>query len=511
MLGVRTAQTGSARPSTRPFRRSLGAAWALGAVGALVGFAGSWIPSYWGDEAASVMSAERSWSSLSGVLGRIDAVHGVYYALLHLWVRAVGTSEIATRLPSALAVGVAVAGTVVLVAELTTTRTAIIAGVVCIALPRSTYMATEARSYALGTAAAVWLTVLLVRLTRRRSGIRAWMGYVLAAAACIYLFLYLGLILIVHAAYVLVAHRDQVVLWLRACGLALLLAAPIVVIGYLQREQIAFLARRDYATPRNVFIAQWFGDPLIAVIGWTLITTAAAGLLYAVAGGDGAIPVMLRSRRRLAGLALIWLLVPTCVLLWVNAVIAPVYNVRYLSMCTPAAAILVALGSEVIAAWAAPRLRAAVSIALVAALVIACIPVYGGQRTPWAKDRGSDWRAAAEYLSQHAREGDLIIFDQSTRPSRDPRLMTALYPDRLAGLQDIALTTPYTQRTRLWDAVQPNAAAVSLRSGPASIWAVEVPAAHARPDDITMLLHLGFSVEATQRIHRSTVYHLIRE
>lgn len=194
-----------------------------------------------------------------------------------------------------------------------------------------------------------------------------------------------------------------------------------------------------------------------------------------------------------------------------NASIAPVYNVRYLSMCAPAVAVLIALGSEVIAAWATPRLSALLPIALVAVLVIACVPVYAGQRTPWAKDGGSDWRAAAEYLSQHAREGDLIIFDQSTKPSRDPRLMTALYPDRLAGLQDIALTTPYTQRTRLWDAVEPNAAAVSLRSGPASIWAVEAPAAHARPDDIAMLLHLGFSVETSQRIHRSTVYHLIRE
>ena len=78
--------------------------WALGIVGAVVGFAGSWIPSYWGDEAASVMSAERSWSSLAELLGNIDAVHGLYYALLRVWVGAFGTAEVATRLPSAIAV-----------------------------------------------------------------------------------------------------------------------------------------------------------------------------------------------------------------------------------------------------------------------------------------------------------------------------------------------------------------------------------------------------------------------
>ncbi|MGH3691556.1 MAG: glycosyltransferase family 39 protein [Microbacterium sp.] len=453
------------------------------------------------------MSAERSWASLAGLLGSIDAVHGVYYALLHLWVGAFGPAEIATRLPSAIAVGVMVAGTVILVRWFATERTAVIAGVVCIVLPRTTYMAAEARSYAWAAAAAVWLTVLLVHLMRRHSGPGGWIGYSVAAAACIYLFLYLGLILVAHGAYIALLHRDRLLPWLRWAGLGLLLASPIIVIGYLQRGQIAFLSRRDYATPRNVFVSQWFGHPLVAVIGWALIAAAAVSVVIAVLRRRG----MPLSRRRVIALALLWITLPSSILLLGNATVSPMYNVRYLSFCTPAVAILIALGAEVIGRLVTPRLRAFLPLGLVAALVVACVPVYLGQRTIWAKDGGSDWRVVAEYVSQNANDGDLIIFDQSTKPSRDPRIMAALYPTAFAGLVDIARTTPYTGRTHLWDAVEPNAVAVSGRTRPTSVWAVELPTGGAQPDDVTMLLHRGFSIESSQRIHRTNVFHLIKE
>lgn len=507
MLDALAVPTHSGRLVPSTVGRSPLLPWLLGAVGALVGFLGSWIPSYWGDEAASVMSAERSWPSLIGMLGSIDAVHGVYYAFLHLWVGAFGSAEIAARLPSALAAGLMVAGTVTLVRGFTGERTAMITGIVCIVLPRTTSMAVEARSYSLGAAAAVWLTVLLLRLVRRRSGIGGWVGYGVGAAACISLFLYLGLILIVHGAFLALVHRDRLRPWFGSTGLALLLATPLIVIGYLQRAQIAFLARRDYATPGHVFISQWFGHPVVAIIGWLLIAAAVVSLARSVAHPIG----MRRTRRHLTALALLWLVLPTVLLLWGNATVSPMYNVRYLSFCVPAVAILVALGAESFGGLSRSRLRAVLPVGLVAALVIACIPVYLGQRTMWAKDGGSDWRAAAAYVAQHAHAGDLIIFDQSTKPSRDPRIMVALYPDAFTGLQDVALSTPYTERTHLWDGVEPNAVAVSGRNGAMSVWAVELPTGHAEPDDITMLLHRGFSIETSQRIHRTTVYHLIKE
>ena len=168
----------------------------FGVVAFLVSFTFSWVPSPWGDEAATVLSADRPWLSLARMLTTVDAVHGVYYAVMHVWIDAFGQSMVALRLPSALAVGFAAAGVVVLGDRLGNRRIGTIAGAVFIVLPRVTFMGGEARSYALSAAAAVWLVVLIVHLLHS-PGLRprVWFAYSLALAASIGIFLYLGLLL----------------------------------------------------------------------------------------------------------------------------------------------------------------------------------------------------------------------------------------------------------------------------------------------------------------------------
>ncbi|WP_457100331.1 glycosyltransferase family 39 protein [Microbacterium sp. P5_E9] len=493
--------------TTRSRMRKADPALTLGAIGVVVGFTGSWIPSYWGDEAASVMSASRPLDGLVTELSRVDAVHGVYYALLHVWISLFGTSELATRLPSAIAVGLMVAGTVMLAREFAGPRLAILAGIVCIVLPRSTYLATEARSYAFAAAAAVWLTVLLVRALREGSGSRWWWAYTAAIAAGIYLFLYLGLLLIVHGGYVALLHRRSrayVRGWALAAARALALAAPIVLVAYLERKQIRFLEHRDYATVAHVLTSQWFGAAPAAILAWALILVAALWFAATAtrrrthAGARGALTI----------LTLLWLVVPTGLVLIGNAFVAPLYNVRYLSFSTPAAAILIALGISAVMALFAPARQTLVGGLLVVLLIALCLPVYVGQRTPWAKDGGSDLRGAAAFVHDHAALSDVVLFDQSTKPSRDPRLALNLYPSDFAGLDDVALKTPYVERRGLWDAVYPNRD-IGARLGSTDVWAIELPATSAVPDDVAFLIARGYQVESVDSIHRTVVYHLI--
>ena len=177
---------------------------AVGVGGMLVSFAGSWIPSFWGDEAASLMSAQRSLPSLFGMLYYVDAVHGAYYLFLHGWIELFGASELSVRLPSAIGIGVAAAGVVILGNRMLSRRVGILAGIVFALLPRVTSVGEQARSYGLGIAAAIWLTVLLVWiLSRETIKRRHWLMYSLGLAAAIYLFLYLALVAIVHAVLVL--------------------------------------------------------------------------------------------------------------------------------------------------------------------------------------------------------------------------------------------------------------------------------------------------------------------
>jgi hypothetical protein len=148
----------------------------VGALAMVITWLGSWNPSYWGDEVATVVSANRPIGTLIAELHSIDAVHGLYYLGMHFWIGVFGPSELSTRAPSAIAIGVLAAGTVVLGARLAGLRFGLLAGVVCAILPRTTFLATEARSYAIGTAIAVWVTVFFVGLLRRRdTGLRPWL------------------------------------------------------------------------------------------------------------------------------------------------------------------------------------------------------------------------------------------------------------------------------------------------------------------------------------------------
>ncbi|MFD6700977.1 MULTISPECIES: glycosyltransferase family 39 protein [unclassified Microbacterium] len=473
-----------------------------GIVGTLVGVLGSWIPSFWGDEAASVMSASRTWPELWRMLQSVDGVHGAYYAFLHVWIDLFGASEFAVRLPSAIAAGLLAAGTVVLAGRLGGSRLALAAGLIVALLPRTVLMAAEARSYAIGSAIAVWLTVLLLAQLEGRRAWWGWAVYAVGAAVSIYVFLYLALLLVVHGVFVLLFHRRSLWRWAIWAAVAILLAVPIVRLAAAEQNQIGFLAHRDYITPQGVLALQWF-DPVTAWPCGALIVIGLAGVL--------------RRRRqdarglRLGVLALLWLALPTAAVLIGSVLIAPMYTVRYLSFCVPAAAILVALGVRTTARWLAGRtpLRTTTATGILLAVVLAAfVPNLIVLRGPYAKD-GSDWREAAAYLRAHARTGDAVVYDDRPKNSDRPRLIAAVYPDDLAGLRDPALLSSFRTQPGLWDRTVPNdrLTAGDLTPG---VWAIERGPDAERSPDVQHLQALGYRVISSHRLNVTTVLRLER-
>jgi mannosyltransferase len=508
----------TSRPADRVSHRtwiSAVGAWARRSAPALVGLlagliavAGAWVPSYWGDEAASVLSAERSLPSLFSLLSRIDAVHGVYYLFLHGWIAVAGTSEAVVRFPSAVAIGFAAAGTVVVGRRLAGPTTGILAGCVLAVLPVVTRLGMEARSYAFTMAAAVWLTVWCIALVRRReSRWWAWAAFAVAFAASLYLFVYLALMAVVQVA-VLVVHRAPratMLRWLAASSAAAVLALPIVVAGRSQRGQLAFLARRDYATAESVVVGQWFGS------SWWF--AAAVWMLIAVAVATALLVPRMRSARQVVVVAAVWLTVPTAAILMGNAVLGPMYNMRYLSFSAPAVALLAAVGLRGLAALASlrvsrPDLGRVVPLIGLALVVVAAVPGYVAQRGPFAKDHGADFRQVAEAVSANATAGDAIVFDQATKPSRRPRLSLDLYPEQFAGLDDVGLKRPLASRAWLWDAVAPLPAVTGRLQSHTRVWAVESGGDMA---DVAELRSIGYSVERVIPVHRTIIYELVKE
>ncbi|TFD89399.1 hypothetical protein E3T61_10770 [Cryobacterium lactosi] len=501
-------------PTARDRRGFAGTAALLGLVGFLVSAAGSWQPSYWGDEAASVLSAERPIPSLFRMLGNVDAVHGIYYLLLHGWINLFGASEFATRLPSAVFIGAATAGTAVLARMLVNPRAAVIAALVFAMLPRVTYMGAETRSTALATLIGVWSSVLLVHVVRSRPAtatrsVTLWAGYAVLLAAGIGVFIYAALLVPVHALVVLLLRRQRrrstVLAWTAAAAVALILASPILVWSIAQRHQVSFLAHRVQAGVLDAAVQQWFGAPALAFLAWLLIAVGClATFVPRFLNRPAGFPLERAPRAELL-ILLAWLIVPSTTLLIGTHLISPMYSFRYLSFCAPAAAILMAVGIVGLR----PRWAQALTLLLV---VVLAAPGYLAQRTEFAKDNGSDWRQTADILRTEARPRDAVVFDESTRPSRRPRLAMHLYPAAFVGLNDVTLDQPFQDGDGLWDSTIPLADATSRLAGTHRVWLLQNVGSSETTagTDLDVLRQAGFSIATSRTINRTILIEMTR-
>ncbi|WP_082383487.1 hypothetical protein [Frigoribacterium sp. RIT-PI-h] len=110
----------------------------IGLLAAVISGAFLWVPSVWYDEAATVISATRSWGQLWQMVQTVALVHATYYAFMHLWFDVFPYSPISLRVPSTLVTGLAAALTVVLARTLADRRTSVVAGRLFCPPPRVT-------------------------------------------------------------------------------------------------------------------------------------------------------------------------------------------------------------------------------------------------------------------------------------------------------------------------------------------------------------------------------------
>ncbi len=497
----------------RPWRFTQVAAL-FGAAGTLLSSLGSWIPSLWGDEAASVLSGTRPVPSLFAMLGNVDAVHGTYYLGLHAWIFLFGSSPFSVRFPSAIAVGLSVTALVLIAARLSTTRIAVTAGAIGCLLPRISYMGEEARPYAFSAAIAAWLTLLLIELLRHHNPPRRlWIAYGLVFTLGIYVFLYMALFALVHA---IILHRTRPsrrlsVRWFWVSTIAIIAAAPVIYWAIRERGQIAYLDNgNNQVTTKTILVTLWFGTPWFAILAWFLILVAIVASVHRW---------WTRNRVRtpppvaalphppsLEFVATTWLLVPTIVLMTGDLFWAG-FTARYASDSAPAAALLMACGL----AWIGRRRRWIVAGGTLL-VVLVSLPIYLSQREPHSKNN-SDWADISAAVRAHASVRDALAFDEGTRPSRRPRLALHTYPAGFEGLIDVTLRTPYTLSSTWYDRTYSieEAAAQGRLNAVHHLWLVEYATpTHTDTYGITALENLGFAKAAQFTTHRSVVYEFTR-
>ncbi len=209
-------------------------------------------PSFWRDEAATLAAIHRPFGDLLHMLGNIDAVHGAYYMIIWVIARLAGTSELAMRLPSVIAMIAASVAVTALGRRLVSPRAGFAAGMLLAAIPQVSFHGQEARSYAMVLAMAAIASYLLVRVTGAAPGRRrgALIGYAAALTATCVLNLFAVLLIPAHAVAVAVhwrlrrddrSARELALGWLAAAAAVLVLISPLLLLGWQQRGQISWL------------------------------------------------------------------------------------------------------------------------------------------------------------------------------------------------------------------------------------------------------------------------------
>ncbi len=406
---------------------------------AAVSAAGAARPSLWFDEAATISASTRSLPQLWGLLHNIDAVHGLYYLLMHGWFTVFPVTEFYSRLSSCLAVALAAGGVVVLARHFASRTVAVCAGIVFAILPRVTWAGIETRSYALTAAAAVWLTVLFVVAVRRNAR-WLWGCYGLALVASSLLNVFVVLMVLVHAVTLaaVAAQRAAVRRWLVTAAVAVAAVAPFLAYSRTQVAQVRWISHLGWHTVTEVLQEQYFDHS----VAFAVLAGVVLGLL-----------AMRRFRptdaglRSLVAISAAWIVLPTGVLLLYSTWWEPVYYPRYLSYTSPAMALLLAVGITAVA-----RARAG-AVVVLTVLAVAATPNYLlEQRGPYAKE-GMDFSQVADVLTAHASPGDCLVLDNTTNWAPGPiRPLTAARPEAYASLVDPGRGRRAADRNRLWDA-----------------------------------------------------------
>ncbi|MER6444928.1 hypothetical protein [Streptomyces venezuelae] len=374
--------------------------------------------SVWRDEAATWQVAGRSAGEIWAMLGHVDAVHGLYYLLMHCLFEVFGASTATLRLPSVLAVSAAAACVALIGRRLAGFWAGLGGGLALGLLPAVQFYLQEGRPYALVAAGAGLSTLLLVSLLERGPGRRAWprwAAYGITVLVCALLNWLSLLVLPAHAATLGWVRSGRRV-WLRWAAYgsgAVAGALPLILFSRGQSDQVSWI------------------PPLT----WSMLI--GPGILLAI-GGLGAWADRSgrpdRGALSVAAVGLPLLAVPQLGLIGLSLV-QPLFQDRYVLFSMVGLALLVGAALAAAVRACAPRFpRAAVLLVpgLAGVSVLALLPVELDKRAP--ASRIDDVLAVAGEVAGLKRDGDAVLFVPAAR--RDTALVS---PGAFGGLADVAL------------------------------------------------------------------------
>lgn len=402
----------------------------------------------WRDESVTWQVAHRPLGGLWELLGQVDAVHGLYYLLMHAVFAVTGGVDQAPaalwalRLPSVAATVLATAGVVAVAHRLAgdgpvAERAALFSGLGYAVLPPVQMYAQEGRSYALVAAAVIWATYLMLR--------ERWTGYAVVLVLGCWLHEFAVLALPAHA---FTAWRSRGWRWSAAVVVAALL--PLALVSARQaQQQLGWLGRPGWQ--------DWAAYGVLAAAALLLVPRRATPAPTVPGGGHSApsgtgppgrrsgghthrtpLPLPDRAARDLVRVALPLALLPPGALLAVSLV-HPWYVDRYVLYSLAGLALLA--GARLARVRRPVRARDWWPWLLTGALLVPVGFWSAWLRTP--ESRKDDVLAVAAAVRERARPGDAVLFLPSRR-----REWLLSSPEVYGSLRDLALSrTPAASRS----------------------------------------------------------------
>jgi mannosyltransferase len=393
----------------------------------------------WFDEADIVMRARQPLPDLLRNFIHPGENGPLYTLGLAGWVRLLGASEVAVRLPSAIAGTLAIPAMYALGRRLRGPRLGLIAAALLTISPYAHWYAQDAKMYSLLVLLTIVTTWLL--LTALHRGGSLWIVYGVAAAITLGVHATFLLVLVAHAAIAVAVWRAGYGVrperrQMRLLGLLVGLAAlPLLIWGIIFAIQNG-PTWQVKATPWAILHSMLVEFSVTHKAGATAQTWGV--LLYVALVALG---VVLTWRTREGGptpprLAL-WIIIAISAIPGLLFILLStrraVFDPRYLIVALPGFLLLAALGIDGLCRWRPTW--PLVAAAGVAVLLVAWVPLRDVNFS--TVPQKEDWREAYRHLAQHARVGDgVVIYPGYLRSTYD------YYALQFPALRNLPIVTP---------------------------------------------------------------------
>jgi uncharacterized membrane protein len=378
----------------------------------------------WLDEATSVFEARLPFGGMIDTLRTADVHPPLYFSMLWVTIRVIGSGPLAVRIPSIVAGSLVIPMMYVLGREAYDRRTGTLAALAGSVAPIMVWYSQEARMYALLMlfgVIALWAQLRILR----GGGRGLWVIYALSSAALVWT-QYFGAFQVVvqQFAFLYVIYtrhrrgrpvRELVMAWAITALVIAVLVAPLLPFAY-QQFMVNQTAGKGFGGPQNVGTATALNGNQLGVYA------ALANLIWAVWGYQpnpvmtllgalwplgmlGALVLLGRRHRPVTTFLVLCVVGPGLALFGLGLVKRDLFDIRYLSTVVPIAFVLIARLLS-----AAPRKTMAVGVS---AGVLVCSLLVGlvDQQYNGANPRTYDFNGALATIEAQARPGDVVYYD----------------------------------------------------------------------------------------------------